>query len=77
MSKNTLNLYVSKAQLSGVQRMDPFHVQCSDVVSTFGQVPEGRTACFCDNGALTQMWKPICDLTDCDNQQVVQTNTRI
>ncbi len=73
MSKNTLKLYVGKAQLSGVQKMDPFLVQCSDVVSTFGQVPGGRTSCFCDNGALTQKRKPICNLSDCDNQQVVQT----
>ncbi len=47
MSKNILKLYIDKAQLNGVQKMDPFLVQCSDVVSTFGQVPEGRTACFC------------------------------
>ncbi len=58
VSKNTLKLYVGKAQLSGVQKMDPFLVQCSDVVSTFGQVPGGRTDCFCDNGALTQKRKP-------------------
>ncbi len=62
--KNTLKLYVDEGQLSSVQKIDPFLVQCSDVVSTFGQVPEGQISCFCDNGALTQKWKPICDLSD-------------
>ncbi len=64
MSKNILKLYIDKAQLNSVQKMDPFLVQCSDVVSTFG---------FLFGGALAQKWKSICDLSDCDNQQVVQT----
>ncbi len=37
-------------------------------MSTFGQVPEGRIA-----SVITQKWKTICDLSDCDKQQVEQT----
>ncbi len=49
----------------------------SDVVSTFGQVPGGQITCFCNNGALTQKWKPICNLSDCDNQQTAMYRPRI
>lgn len=52
LSLKLVRTEAGKAQLSGVQKMDPFLVKRS-VVSTFGQVPEGRIACFSDNGELT------------------------
>lgn len=52
LSLKLVRTEAGKAQLSGVQKMDPFFVKRS-VVSTFGQVPEGRIACFSDNGELT------------------------
>ncbi len=35
MRVKTLKLYVGKAQLSSVQKIDPFFVQSANVVSTF------------------------------------------